>query len=126
MCKTKVVKNYKKGKVNLMNDHSNATSDEEFSATMNFVESTNHVVNKVMVKPMVVNLLVNGVPVDMELDSGSPVSLMPLKTFNQSFKSETMKLQRSDVCLSTYIGESLKVHGYLPVNVQYETKSFIS
>jgi len=27
MCKTKVVKSYKKGKVNLMNDHSEATSD---------------------------------------------------------------------------------------------------
>lgn len=124
MCKTKGVKSDKKGKVNLMNDPSESTSDEEYSTTMNFVGSTNYVVNKVMVKPIVVNMLVNDVPIDMELDSGSPVSLMPLKTFNQLFKSETMKLRRSDLCLSTYTGEWLKVRGYLPVNVKYETKSY--
>ena len=107
-----------------MNDPSESTSDEEYSTPMNFVGSTNYVVNKVMVKPIVVNMLVNDVPIDMELDSGSPVSLMPLKTFNQLFKSETMKLRRSDLCLSTYTRESLKVRGYLPVNVKYETKSY--
>lgn len=107
MCKTKVDKSYnKKGKVNLMNEYSDSTSDDEF-ATMNFVEPTNGVVNKVMVKPIVVSMLINGIPIDMELDSGSPVSLMPLKTFNQLFKS--VKLQRSDLRLSTYTGESLNV-----------------
>lgn len=122
MCKTKATKGYKRGKVNLINDHSDSTSDEEFAATMNFVEPTNQAVNKVMVKPIVVKLLVNDVPTDMELDSGSPVSLMPLKIYNQLFKS--VKLQRSDLSLSTYTGESLKVCGYLPVNVKYEAKSY--
>ena len=66
--------------------------------------------------------MINGLPIDMELDSGSPVSLMPLKTFNQLFTS--VKLQRSDLRLSTYTGESLNVCGYLPANVKYESKSY--
>ena len=120
MCKTKVVKSHKIAKVHSMDEQADLTSDgEELLASMNLFA-----VNKVIAKPMVVNLLVNDIPINMELDSGSPVSLMPLKMFHQLLKGEVAKLQRSDLCLTTFTGESLKVRGYLPVDVKYETQSY--
>lgn len=68
-----------------------------------------------------VTLSINGVPVDMELDSGSPVSLMPKTSFERLFKST--ELRESDIQLATYTGESLNVCGYLPVVVKYESQS---
>ena len=68
-----------------------------------------------------VTMVINDVSIDMELDSGSPVSLMPRKAFEKLFKS--IDLLESDVQLATYTGESLNVCGYLPAVVKYEGQS---
>jgi hypothetical protein len=47
-------------------------------------------VSNVTVKPFVVTMMVNDISIDMELDSGSPVSLMPKKQFDKHFKSTTL------------------------------------
>ena len=56
----------------------------------------------------------------MELDSGSPVSLMPYGLFSKCFEKQV--LEPADLQLSTFTGESLKVHGYFQANVKYESQ----
>ena len=65
-------------------------------------------------------MLVNGVSIDLELDSGSPVSIMPKWQYEKYFQSN--KLEVSDVRLSTYTGEVLKIGGFMPVTVEYNKR----
>lgn len=63
---------------------------------------------------------VNGVSLDMELDTGAAVSVISEKTFNANFSN--VKLESSDVMLKTYTGEKLKPVGMARVNVEYESQ----
>jgi hypothetical protein len=62
-------------------------------------------------------MMINNKEVDMELDSGSPVSIMPRKIFETHFQTN---LETADMQLSTFTGESIDVCGYLPTVVHYE------
>ena len=77
-------------------DESNEISDSE--AILFYVgNDENHTVGSVTAKPLVVNMLVNGVNIDMEIDSGAPVSIMPQTQFEKYFG--LLKLNRPDVRL---------------------------
>ena len=63
------------------------------------------------------DLVVNGKPLVMELDTGASVSLVSEKTWKRIFLG--CPLEPSEVHLSTYSGEGLKVLGEKEVKVQY-------
>jgi hypothetical protein len=121
MCRSKVSPNkvQKKNKLNAVNEQTD-NEDKYSSECMNFVENTT--VAKVTVQAILVRLTMNGVSVNMELDSGSPATIMPKKQFDQLFKAS--KLSPPDIRLATYTGESLNVCGCETVVVNYETKSY--
>ena len=82
----------------------------------------NNPVNVVTVKPIHVTMNINDTNVRMELDSGSPVSLMPTSLFREYFPQ--LALQQADLQLSTFTGEALKVLGYANVTVKYEQQTY--
>jgi hypothetical protein len=115
MCKAKMapIEGQKcKNKIHSVNEQSDSDSDIDITL-MNFMES--NTVSKVTVQPIAVTIIVNGISVNMELDSGSPVSLMPKVHFDKYFQAT--KLNKSDIRLATFMGEQLDVCGYLPVVV---------
>ena len=76
-----------------------------------------YVVGDKTVKPFTVDVLLNGKPFSMELDTGATVSIISNATFQQVFPN--VDLQPSSVKLHAYPGESISVLGQLKVNVTY-------
>ncbi|XP_028418795.1 uncharacterized protein K02A2.6-like [Dendronephthya gigantea] len=68
-----------------------------------------------------VKVSINTYPIEMELDTGSSVSLIPEKLFESKFK-ESMPLKRSSVTLRTFTGERVPVLGEAEVQVGYESQ----
>ena len=66
---------------------------------------------------IMVRLLINGVPVPMELDTGASVSLVSEKTWRKQLQE--VPLQHSDTTLRTYTGEGIKVLGQVMVQIEY-------
>ena len=68
--------------------------------------------------PIVIEVLVNGQNIQMELDTGAAVSLISEATKRKYFSSE--ELSSASLVLKTYTAESISVLGCLMVNVSYE------
>ena len=68
-----------------------------------------------------VEIVVNQIPLVMEVDTGAAISLLSEATFKSKFPEA--KLQPATVKLKTYTGEPLEVLGELPVEVQYQKQS---
>ena len=66
-------------------------------------------------KPLEVEMVLEGKPHTMEIDTGASVSLVSRATYQQLFKDKRM--EESGLQLKTYGGQSLKVVGSLMVNV---------
>ena len=71
-------------------------------------------------KPLVVDVLVEGVDIPMEIDTGASVSIVSEKTFKTHWPSLT--LSRSSVKLKTYSGVLLEVLGSRDVKVKYKNQ----
>ena len=69
-------------------------------------------------KPIKVEVVVDGNPLTMELDTGAAVSLVSESTYQEYWPDR--QLQECQTRLSTYSGEPLSVLGTLEVEVQYE------
>ena len=69
-------------------------------------------------KPLFVKVLINGVSINMELDTGAFVSLMGEDTYCL-IKDSASLLQQSSVKLLTYTGESIKMKGATDVMVEH-------
>ena len=67
--------------------------------------------------PLTVNLRLNGVPVNMEVDTGATVSLM-FERSQRHFFPEAV-LERPKVRLTTYTTEAISVVGTMTVKVEY-------
>jgi len=113
MCETKNVNTnpvrddkHKKSTVNMVETESN--SDDDDYACLNHVESVGVNVNRIGTKLVNVSMMINGTLIDMEVDSSSPISIMPVKMFNRHFRST---LLAPDVKLSTFTGEQIEVCG---------------
>ena len=52
-----------------------------------------------------INTIVAGIPVKMELDTGSKVSLIPVKMYNELFFN--VRLEDSNLTMKTYTGENI-------------------
>ena len=69
-------------------------------------------------QPLEVDLMLDGKPLCMEVDTGAAVSLVSEKTYRSLFPE--CHLQPSKACLRTYSGESIAVMGQTEVEVCYE------
>ena len=70
-------------------------------------------------KSITVQVKLNGVPSQMELDTGASVSLISEATF-ETLKKRGAELSTSSAKLCTYTGEAIKVMGSTNVRVTYE------
>ena len=61
---------------------------------------------------------VNGVPIQMELDTGVSVSLISTRVWEQSLNK--IPLETTGMVLKTYTGERLEIRGQVMVNVTYQ------
>ena len=68
--------------------------------------------------PIVVRVCVNGVELDMEVDTGASVSLMSEDSYSKLFPN--CPLNATQVRLQTYLGEAIPVIGSLVAHVEYQ------
>ena len=68
--------------------------------------------------PLYAEVLLNGIPIRMEVDTGAAVSLIPITKFRSSFND--LPLKTSEVTLRTYTGELMDVKGEIDLDVQYD------
>ncbi|XP_075539112.1 uncharacterized protein LOC142573340 [Dermacentor variabilis] len=71
--------------------------------------------------PIFVKLNINDAPVEMELDTGAAVSIMPFKQFKKRLPSTSYR--STDVTLRTYTGALVRPCGVAVVNVQYSGRT---
>eukprot|EP00731_Ephydatia_muelleri_P015743 Em0009g167a len=78
--------------------------------------------NQKSVKPIIVEVQINGRPVDMELDTGSAVTILNEKTWKETL--DRPKLQKSNNKLKSYSGHQIAVLGEVmaKVTVNQQTK----
>ena len=69
---------------------------------------------------IIVPVSLNGVPLNMELDTGASVTVISEETLRNNIPN--VELSDSNVRLKTYTGEELKIVGQTVVNVQYENQ----
>ena len=61
---------------------------------------------------------IDGHAIKMELDTGSAVSIIPLQKYKQMFRRR-IPLEKTEVTLKTYSGESMTPEGIINVPIQY-------
>ncbi|CAC5379592.1 unnamed protein product [Mytilus coruscus] len=72
-------------------------------------------------KEITVDVKIDNKSVEMEVDTGSALSIIPKKEFDQMFPNR--KLDSTDVILKTFSGEKFKPLGVTAVNVNYNDQS---
>jgi len=108
---TQKVKNRKEAKVH------DLQRDDEFSDSSEELEISHLRVNCVGKDDVIwVTPVVEGIPVKMELDTGSAVTIISKEDYEEKFN--TLKLQATDMRLRTYTGEKIKPLGVLRVTVE--------
>ena len=80
-------------------------------------ESAIHCVTQTSIRPLTVQLEINGMQLPFEVDTGAAVSLISLDTKQKFFKA--VKLKDTSVSLCTYTSESMQVIGIMEVQVKY-------
>ena len=70
-------------------------------------------------KPAIVTVEMEGSPIQMELDTGAAVLLLPYDVYQEKFRS--IPLERTRIQLRTYTGEKVKPKGQIRVNVKKGT-----
>ncbi len=73
-------------------------------------------------KGFVVPVLIEDTPVEMQLDTGCSLSLIPKLLYDEKFSH--IPLQSADVILSTYTGEKISPLGQIQVNVKYKNSCY--
>ena len=71
---------------------------------------------------IIVELLIDGIPVKMTLDTGAAVSVISSEMCQELLPQLTLK--QSNLLLKTYTGEPLKLEGEATVNVNYQGQRF--
>jgi len=70
--------------------------------------------------PIIMQVDINQVPVEMEVDTGASLSLINKATYDRiCSRSHTQALQKTDVHLKTYTGEALCILGTAKIQVKY-------
>ena len=96
------------------------TSEEESEGELSHLElaDVGQVNRLTKAPPYEVRLLLNTKPVKMELDTGSPWSILSLESFQEI--SELDAIQETPVRLKTYSGSKVEIRGQAEVTVQHE------
>ena len=77
--------------------------------------------------PLAVKVSLNGVPVEMEVDTGATLSIISKATYHKLWPPpSTPPLQPTTACLKTYTGEPITVEGSLDVQVTYQNQTLQS
>lgn len=79
---------------------------------------TIYVVESGLEEPMKIKLLVNGEQLDLEIDTGAAVSIIPHRIW-----FSTVPLKMSHVTLRTYTAEPMEVMGTISVPVMYQKQN---
>ena len=74
-------------------------------------------------QPLVIPVKINGVDIDMELDTGASVSLVSEEKLRQWQKSTSITLKPSKAKLLTYTKEAIGVVGSTEVTVEHNQQS---
>ena len=82
---------------------------------------TVYVVESGLEEPMKIKLLVNGEPLELEIDTGAAVSMKPHRIWKKHFF--TVPLEMSHVTLRTYTAEPMKVMETISVPVVYQKQT---
>ena len=69
--------------------------------------------------PIIVSMLVQGIEIPMEVNTGAAVSLISEATYKKLLKETKPQLQPTNVILKTYTGQSIEALGQLSIDVQY-------
>ena len=67
--------------------------------------------------PIMINMILDGLPVDFEMDTGAAVTVMSEEKFGQLFPGHP--LERSSIKLKTYTGEPMTTVGETTIRVSY-------
>ena len=94
--------------------HTNAVEGEEKNEDYSLFQVT----GQVPCKPLLASMLINGVPIEMEIDTGASVSLMGEDTYSL-IKDSEKPLMKSDARLHTYTGEPIYILGSTEVTVEH-------
>ena len=81
-------------------------------------------VNDSKTKSIVVPMLIEDIPVEMQLDTGCSLSLILKVLYDEKFLH--IPLQPTDVIHSTYTGENISPLGEIKVTVQYNNSCYYS
>eukprot|EP00731_Ephydatia_muelleri_P020855 Em0013g582a len=72
-------------------------------------------------KPVLVKVFIEGIPLNMELDTGAAVSLLPFSVYQAKFQH--LPLRTTKTGLKTYTGEQVTPKGQIVVNVTKESQT---
>lgn len=72
-------------------------------------------------KPIIIDLIVNKIPLSFELDTGSGLSIISEESYKSNFKN--IKIIKTKLNFKGFTGESIKTLGYINVNVQFKNDS---
>ena len=73
--------------------------------------------------PITAQVIINDVPVNMEIDTGAAVTILNESTYKQIQQRSPCPLQKSQLILKTYTGESIQVLGTTTCKVRYSNHS---
>ena len=97
----------------LRDEQTDSDSQEEGSYTMFTVRSPAS-------QPLLGKVTINGIPVQMELDTGAAYSVITLTTYQRIAQQKSVNtLEPSNLKLRSYSGDTIQVYGQVPVVVRY-------
>lgn len=96
--------------------YENSDNESEFDDVPVYVIENDSAVDR----PWNRRLLVNGVEISMQLDSGAGVSVIPFKLYEKYFSS--VKISPTNIKLRMYNGQSVLPRGKIQCSVRYKTK----
>ena len=110
-----------KKKTNLVDSEEKPTSPPEYADPMKNISSVHSSAKK---KPYIVNLMLQGKTMQMEVDTGVTLSIMTHDTYRSMWeKSQAPAIKTSTANLCTYTGQRLNVVCVVEVNVQYNDQN---
>lgn len=104
---------------------SSTSSDSEEEIFYVGIHSHTHKGKGSKVKPIMVELEIEKSPLKMEIDTGCGVSIVNQRFYEEELKEKNIELQKSDVKLRTFTGESIPVVGKCQVKVGYQGKEMV-
>lgn len=112
-CRTQVKRKGTKS-VHMMDGDSDSDIDQIYIKTLGMdINSINRADDVIKITPQV-----NDVSLEMELDTGAAVSVIPEEISNTKFPK--VKIQPSDIVLKTYTGERIKPVSVAEVSLKYQ------